>query len=121
MMQIYFGDSTMWQAPAIHVEVQLTGWLLDGGIPLILLYAGALLVAIRYTYVHAVAPTDRAWQDAAVIVLCMQLILILLCMTGPVFNTQLGIMFWAVTGAIFGATVSGDRALWDEHHEAQHA
>src|SRR4029079_2056564 len=76
MMQIYFGDPTMWQAPAIHVEVQLTGWGVDGGIPLVLLYGGALLVAIRYTYTKAVAAVDRTSQDAAVIVLCMQLILI---------------------------------------------
>jgi hypothetical protein len=121
MMQIYFGDPTMWQAPAIHVEVQLTGWLLDGGIPLVLLYAGALFVAIRYTYVKAVAPVDRAWQDAAVIVLCMQLILISLCMTGPVFNTQMGIMFWAVTGALFGATLHRDHGRLDDDHEAAHA
>jgi len=110
----------MWQAPAIHVEVQVTGWLLDGGIPLVLLYVGALFVALRYTYTHAVAP-DRTWQDSAVIVLCMQLILISLCLTGPVFNTQMGIMFWAVTGALFGATLRRDRDPWHEHHEGQHA
>jgi len=121
MMQIYFGDPTMWQAPAIHVEVQLTGWLLDGGIPLILLYCGALLVAIRSAYTNAVALVDRIWQDAAVIVLCMQLILISLCMTGPVFNTQMGIMFWAVTGALFGATCDRGPSRGHDDHEAQHA
>jgi len=121
MMQIYFGDTTMWQAPAIHVEVQVTGWLLDGGIPLVLLYGGALFMAIRYVYTKAVASVDRTCQDAAVIVLCMQLILISLCMTGPVFNTQLGIMFWAVTGALFGSTVRRDHDRWGEHHEGQHA
>jgi len=121
MMQIYFGDSTMWQAPAIHVEVQLTGWLLDGGIPLILLYCGALFVALRYSYVHAVAPIARTWQDTAVIVLCMQLIVISLCMTGPVFNTQMGIMFWAVTGGLFGATLRRDYDSSHEDPEAEHA
>jgi hypothetical protein len=121
MMQIYFGDPTMWQAPAIHVEVQVTGWLLDGGIPLVLLYAGALFVALRYTYAHAVVSVDRTWQDSGVIVLCMQLILIALCLTGPVFNTQMGIMFWAVTGALFGATLRRDHDPSHEDHEATHA
>jgi hypothetical protein len=78
-------------------------------------------MAIRYTYTKAVASVDRTCQDAAVIVLCMQLILISLCMTGPVFNTQLGIMFWAVTGALFGSTVRRDHDRWGEHHEGQHA
>jgi len=121
MMQIYFGDTTMWQAPAIHVEVQVTGWVLDGGIPLLLLYGAALFVALRFSYLQAVAAMDRARQDLAVIVLCMQLILISLCMTGPVFNTQLGIMFWAVTGALFGATLRRDHNSFDDDHEAQHA
>ena len=49
MMQLYFGDPTLWQAPPIHVEVQLTGWLLDGGVPPWILYGGALLAALRTT------------------------------------------------------------------------
>ena len=54
MMHVYFGDPTLWQAPAIHVEVQLTGWLLDGGVPLWLLYGGALVAALRFSYRVAV-------------------------------------------------------------------
>ncbi|HEU4688047.1 MAG TPA: hypothetical protein VFS23_06805, partial [Vicinamibacterales bacterium] len=42
MMQVLFGDPTLWQAPPIHVEIQPTGWLLDGGIPLLLASLGAL-------------------------------------------------------------------------------
>src|SRR5262245_2072385 len=124
MMQVYFGDSTMWQAPPIHVEIQLTAWLLDGGIPLWLLYGGALFMAVRFSYRLAVGAATKTWQDAAVIVLCLQLILIALCMTGPVFNTQLGIMFWAITGALYGAaraeTHRHNDDVWLED-EAQHA
>jgi hypothetical protein len=42
-------------------------------------------------------------QDTATIVLCLQLTILCLCLTGPVFNTQLGILFWAMTGGLFGA------------------
>jgi hypothetical protein len=121
MMQVYFGDPTLWQAPPIHVEIQLTGWLLDGGLPLWLLYGGALAAAVRFTYNLAVRNASKAWQDVAIIVLCLQLILIALCMTGPVFNTQLGIMFWAITGALYGATRSRSEHAWDDHDGAQHA
>ena len=58
MMQVYFGDPTLWQAPPIHVEIQPTGWLLDGGVPMWLLYGGALVMALRTRYrvaVHASA------------------------------------------------------------------
>jgi len=106
MMQVLFGDPTMWQAPPIHVEIQPTGWLLDGGIPLLLLSTGALLVALRSGYRLAVDATNGL-QDVATILFCTQVSIAALCLTGPVFNTQLGIQFWAITGALYG--VAGGR------------
>jgi hypothetical protein len=104
MMHVYFGDPTLWQSPPIHVEVQPTGWLLDGGVPLWILYGGALVIALYYSYQAAVRALSLMMQDIATIVLCLQLTIACLCLTGPVFNTQLGILFWAMTGALFGAT-----------------
>jgi len=121
MMQVYFGDPTLWQAPPIHVEIQLTGWLLDGGLPLWLLYGGALFAAVRFTYNLAVHAATKARQDVAIIVLCLQLILIALCMTGPVFNTQLGIIFWAITGALYGATLQRREPTWELMDGPHHA
>jgi hypothetical protein len=104
MMQVLFGDSTMWQAPPIHVEVQPTGWLLDGGLPLLVLYAGALATALVFSYRIVVKATAVRLRDLATVLLCAQLAIVTLCLTGAAFNTQLGIQFWAVTGALFGAT-----------------
>jgi len=104
MMQVLFGDPTMWQAPPIHVEVQPTGWLLDGGVPLLILNVGALAASLRYSYRVAVDASTCSLQDIATVLLCAQLAIVTLCLTGAVFNTQLGIQFWAVTGALFGAT-----------------
>ncbi|HBP20621.1 MAG TPA: hypothetical protein DEA08_22880, partial [Planctomycetes bacterium] len=42
-MYAYFGDRN--SSPPIYVEVQLTGWILDGGIPLAVLYYLALGMA----------------------------------------------------------------------------
>ena len=55
MMQVYFGDGAMWEAPPIHVEIQPTGWLLDGGIPLWLVMGGAILAGLRASYLVAVS------------------------------------------------------------------
>src|SRR5262245_41624547 len=110
MMQVYFGDPTLWQAPPIHVEVQLTGWLLDGGVPLWLLYGGALFSALHWTYRAAIRTATRAMQDTATIALCLQLTILCLGLTGPVFNTQLGILFWGVTGALSGAMSASTRS-----------
>jgi len=104
MMQVLFGDPTFWQAPPIHVEIQPTGWLLDGGVPLLLVYATAIVVALRRTYRVAVdATAGGLLQDLATVLLCVQLTVAGLCLSGPVFNTQLGIQFWAVAGALAGA------------------
>lgn len=103
MMQTLFGDPTMWQAPAIHAETQPTGWLLDGGVPLLFLYIGALAIALRYSYRLATDSRLGRLQDVATVLLCVQLTIVGLCLSGPVFNNQLGIQFWAVTGALAGA------------------
>ena len=109
MMQIYFTDPSMWQAPPIHVEIQITGWLLDGGFLMWICYGGALASASRLAYVGAVGRSTDSLQYLSAIVLAFQLTVIGLCLTGPVFNTQLGMIFWLATGALYGATRD-----WDE-------
>ncbi len=44
MMNSYFGDNSDPESASLWVEIMWTGWLLDGGIPLILLYSLALLM-----------------------------------------------------------------------------
>ena len=103
-MHVYFGDPTLWQAPPIHVEIQPTGWLLDGGVPLWLLYGRR---AVRGAATTAIALAVRALDSSGCrtrhdrVCACSSTI-VCLCLTGPVFNTQLGILFWAMTGALFG-------------------
>jgi hypothetical protein len=122
MMQVYFGDPTLWQALPIHVEVQLTGWLLDGGVPLWMVYGAALCVALHFTYRAAVRAQTRGMEDIATIALCLQLTILCLCLTGPVFNTQLGILFWGITGGLFGAVrASTDRCRSDVYGPAHEA
>ena len=45
MMSAYFGEPTNWQFPALWAEIQLTGWLYDGGVLLWICYAGAIVTA----------------------------------------------------------------------------
>jgi hypothetical protein len=118
MMQVYFGDPTLWQAPPIHVEVQLTGWLLDGGVPLWLVYGGALVAALVFTYRTSVRAETHEIEDIATIALCLQLTILCLCLTGPVFNTQLGILFWGITGGLFGAVRGSTAQNRNEFHDA---
>jgi hypothetical protein len=104
MMQVYFNDPSMWHTPPIHVEIQITGWLLDGGVLMWVFYGGALASAVRMAYLSAVTRSTDSLQYLAALVLVFQLAVMGLCLTGPVFNTQLGLVFWMMTGALYGAT-----------------
>lgn len=103
MVQVLFGDSAMWLAPPIHVEVQPTGWLLDGGVPLLVLYSAAIVTALVHGYRLATREVTGAARDVAAALLCAQVAIAGLCLAGAVFNTQVGILFWAIAGILVGA------------------
>lgn len=99
MMETYFADSL---GSHIHVEVQLTGWLLDGGIPMWILYGGAIVASLFYA-VRLSFSRETPVADGAPVVLAIQLFVVGMAMAGPAFNTQLGILFWTVGAALHGA------------------
>jgi len=114
MMQIYFQDPAVWRSPPIHVEIQITGWLLDGGVLMWVCYGGALVSAVRLAYRAAVSRSTDSLQYLSAVVLAFQLAIIGMCLAGPVFNTQLGVVFWTVTGALCGAMRAGNQRQPDE-------
>jgi hypothetical protein len=95
----------------LWAEIQLTGWLYDGGVLLWTCYAGAVATAALYTYRIAGA-TETYLSDLATMVLSVQVLVIGLCFTGPVFNTQMGIVFWLLSASVYGAERT---ALYEEH------
>jgi hypothetical protein len=114
MMAVYFGEPNNWQFPGLHVEIQPTGWLYDGGVLMWLFYGGAIVSAVYYSYRTAVVHTG-VLSDCAAMVLAVQLLIAGLCFTGPVFNTQFGIMFWLSTAVLAGC----ERTLVMEEWYAQ--
>ena len=102
MMSIYFDEPGNWRFPSLHAEIQPTGWIYDGGLLMWVFYGGALLFAVRNSYRVAI-DTDNPLHDLASMVLSLQLLIVGLCFTGPVFNTQIGILFWLTAAILFGA------------------
>jgi hypothetical protein len=102
MMSTYFGEPTNWQTPSLWAEIQLTGWLYDGGILLWIGYGAAIGTAVYNTY-RIAGSTDTHLSDLATMVLSIQMLVIGLCFTGPVFNTQVGIIFWLLSASVYGA------------------
>jgi hypothetical protein len=118
MMSLYFGDQGNWQYSALYAEIQPTGWLYDGGVLMWVLYPGALLLAVRYSYRLAVQ-SGGALNDLATIIVVMQLFIAGLCFTGPVFNTQLGMMFWLATAILYGCQRTQAIQAWNADAEAE--
>jgi hypothetical protein len=103
MMNVYFGDRSNLDAPPIHVEIQITGWLLDGGMPMWLLYGGAVVVALLSAYRLTQQQISRELAELATVVFGLQVLIVGFGWAGPVFNTQLGLLFWFVSSALYGA------------------
>lgn len=111
MMSAYFPQHA-WQYPALYAEIQLTGWLFDGGLLMWVLYPLGLVAAMRHSYALAVE-RESALNDLAMMVLSVQLLIAGLCFTGPVFNTQVGIVFWLCTAVLYGAERTVAYQAWE--------
>lgn len=110
MMTVYFGDPHVVDSHPIWVEIQMTGWLLDGGVLMWVFYGGALAAALLYAYRQAVSAVDQEMVFAARLVFCCNLIVVGISFAAPVFNTQLGIQFWFLTAALYSAGAGLKRA-----------
>jgi len=112
MMRFYTVSPTDFTVPPyIHVEIQMTGWLLDGGVPMWILYGGAIFAALLNalkTMLRRDADPDLAYL--AGLVLAQETVIFAMTWAGPAFNTQLGIQFWLLSTALFGAAQSKQAA-----------
>ncbi len=117
MMAVYFGEPSNWRFPGLHVEIQPTGWLFDGGVLMWVFYGGAIMVAMFYSYRTAVKHSGVI-SDCAAMALAIQLLIVGLCFTGPVFNTQFGIIFWLMPALVAGCERTLLLEEWYAMHEA---
>ena len=93
----------------IWVEIQMTGWLLDGGVLMWITYGGALLISMLFVYRQA-AVSDSRLAYSALIVFALNLLVVGLSFSGPAFNTQLGIQYWFLIGLLYSAVKSAHLA-----------
>ena len=105
MMNTSFADQTEFASVPIHVEIQMTGWLLDGGVLMWFLYGGAILQSIFAAFTLTRSP-DPMLSDLAFIAVGLQVFVAGLTLAGPIFNTQMGILFWSCAAGLQGAALS---------------
>ncbi|MCP9494502.1 MAG: hypothetical protein MSG64_08610 [Pyrinomonadaceae bacterium MAG19_C2-C3] len=106
MMNYYFGQKSDADREPIYVEIQWTGWLLDGGVPLILAYCAAIFIATltAYRIVHRTFDTE---SDELIIwgalVVGYNVAMFALTFSYTPFIGQAGIEFWILNALIFAA------------------
>jgi hypothetical protein len=103
MINSYFGDQTDFVSRPIYVEIQWTGWLLDGGVPLILAYVLTIFSACHTAWKIAI---NRQLGDFALwggLIFAYDIGVVALTFNYPIFMSQGGMEFWLMNTALFVA------------------
>lgn len=100
MMSRYFGSPS----DALWVEIQWTGWLLDGGVPLIIAYCGAILTACWASFRVALESPSRVLAGWAPAVVAYNIGALALCFNYPVFIGTAGLEFWLLNAGLLQAS-----------------
>jgi hypothetical protein len=115
MMNGYFGDNSNPFTKSIWVEIQWTGWLLDGGVPLIIAYAAAIAQACLTAW--KIAISQRKLGDFSLwggLILAYNIGALAITFNYPLFIGQGGMEFWLLNSAVFVAA----HQTWMERIEA---
>lgn len=88
--------STIW------AEIQVTGWMIDGGIALIVLYVGALAVSSVHQFRLAGAAGNPRVAACAAVIFGANLGIAIMTLSFTPFVTQIGLQYWFLAGALHG-------------------
>jgi len=103
MMNRYLGTQNDPDSKPIWVEIMWTGWLLDGGIPLLIAYPAAIGIAVWFAWRVAISPLPGALPVQAATILAYNVGAIAVTFNYPYFIGQGGLEFWILNATLFGA------------------
>jgi len=112
MVSVYFGDRDMIVTNIeqdIWVEIQWTGWVVDGGLPLMLAYSVSILLALWTAFRIAtgrLGAQHRGLWPLAAIVFAYSVGGLALTFNFPFFVSQSGLEFWVLNALLFAVAVS---------------
>ena len=108
MTALYFFDPSNLDSPSIWAEVQISGWLIDGGIIVLCTYGVALFLNGLHEWRVARFASDDWVRASGAVVFAANMGTALLCLTFNPFLTAIGMQYWFLSGALFGV-VEGSR------------
>jgi hypothetical protein len=91
------------KSDAYWVEVMIPAWVVDGGLPLLLLYATALGIAMFDTMRIALKSRDPDLRYWAAVIVAMNAGVIATCFSFVAFLAPLGLPFWLFSAALHDA------------------
>jgi len=97
MISGYFGGGSERQ---LWAEIQVAGWAIDGGIPLVIISMAALVVTLMTERRLALFDADPKVRACAGIILAANLGTAALIFSFTPFVTQIGLQFWFLAGAV---------------------
>lgn len=103
MMLTYFGDSSNPNAAPLWVEIQWTGWVFDGGVPLTLAYMAALAAAVVATVRVALYCPDPWLAGWAELIVAYDVAALAITFNATPFAGQTGLEFWLLNATVFAA------------------
>jgi hypothetical protein len=101
----YFNQSNV---PNLWAEIQITGWMIDGGVVMVALYGATLVYASIFDSKVARATATPRIAACGAVVFATNLGTLVMIISFTPFVTQIGLQYWVLAGALQGV-VSGSR------------
>jgi len=102
MISASFGTPTA-ANPPLWVEIQPTGFVFDGGIPLLVAYAAGVVMALASAARIAVRSRDPDLWGAGLVLGTIGLTTVINCLSYVPFHSTAGVLFWVGLGSLHGA------------------
>ena len=102
-MYEYFGDKGPAAPPSIWAEIQWTGWVLDGGVPLMVAYAIAIGLGLADSVRIALRSRDPEIGHWASAICAVNLGIVATCFSAIPFQAASGMTFWLLTATLHEA------------------
>lgn len=101
-IRYYFADLTNRTSSEVFAEIQIPAWIIDGGLPLLVLYVMALVASTLYQLQIAKKAKDTDLRFCAAIIVAVNLGVSLMIFSYVLFCTQIGMQYWFLAGALHG-------------------
>jgi hypothetical protein len=102
----YFGDPYNPDSPPLWSEIQWTGWLFDGGVPLIIAYLAALWLAGKYAFFVALHRDSADLAIFAAAILAFDVGAFAATFDADFFISQGALQFWLLNAVLFAAATA---------------